>query len=313
MLYQDGLYEEALTYWNEVTKIDANYEMAHAGIGRALFHKQEYAEALPHLKLGNAPVAYSRAFRYVRTDFISEYFNLIAGTIVLLIVWVFTRKRIMGWAVKRFKIKKRERRLDSLRHVVFHPFDGFERIRRSKSLWVLLQATLVILFWFIAVIYEHQGTGFIFNTNRPNSLQVGYLFASTFGVTLLFCTLNWAVSTLTNGNGTIRRIWVTVSYSLLPYVTMLFLRALLSNVIIREEMVFLNILLYASMAWSFFLAFLGLRETHDYDSKQMLGNLLLTVAGIAIALFIFVLFGSLLQELINFVVGLYNEISFRMF
>ena len=311
-LYNDGLYTEAVEPWYEVLRMDSGYEMAYVGIGKAYFMNREYAAALPYLKLGQDRRTYSEAFSYVRAEIIAKYFPLVATIVALLILWIFFRGQINSWYRKRFPKPERQKRYDSPFYYIFHPFDGIEALWHSSSLWVLTQSIVIITFWFLVAIFEYQGTGFIFNVNRPNSLQVGYLFVRTFGITFLFSTLNWAVSALLDGSGTLRRIWIITSYSLLPYICAIFLRALLSNVILQDEMVFVDMILYAAIGWSLLLLYIGLKEVHEYSGKQTVGNMLLTVAGIAVAMFIFILFGSLVQELISFAVGIYSEMSFRL-
>ena len=312
LLFNDGLFGEAAEYWREVQRIHANLEIANIGIGQALFHEARFAESLHYFRLGYARTNYSRALRYARGDLLRDYFGFIAAAVSIFILWIFFRVPITKKYRKHFPKQEKEKRNDSPFYVMFHPFDGYENIRRSSSTWVLVQSVLVIAFWFMSAIVAHQYTGFLFNNNAPHSLRVSMIFAQTFGVTLLFSTLNWAVSTLMNGNGTLRRIWVVTSYALLPYAISIFLRAIFSNFVLLDEMAFLNLMVYSGMLWSFILLVIGLREVHEYEMPQVIKNLFITVAGSAIALFVFVLFGSLVQELYNFVYGIYTELSFRM-
>ena len=312
LLFNDGLFGEAAEYWREVLRVHANLEIANIGIGQALFHEARFAESLPYFRRGYARINYSRAFRYVRGDFLRDYFGFIAFVVSLFVLCIFFRTPITKKYHKYFPKRDIEKRNDSPFYVMFHPFLGYDNIKWSSSTWVLVQSILVIMFWFFSSIVAHQYTGFLFNNNPPHSLRVGMIFAQTFGIALLFSVLNWAVSTLMNGNGTIRRIWVVVSYALLPYAISIFLRAILSNFVLLEEIAFLNLMLYIGMLWSFVLLIIGLSEVHEYGLSEVIKNLAITVVGSAVTLFVFVMFGSLIQELYNFVYGIYTELSFRM-
>ena len=312
-LFNDGLFEDAVEPWNEVLRMNSTFELAYRGIGKALVHQGYYNEALRYFRLGQSREDFSDAFRYVRSDTIRNNFHFIATGIILLTALLLMKNRIMVALKKKIPTLavERVRHNDSPFSLMRHPAVTTENLVDSSSMYVLIRSILVITFWFIAVIVEHQVTGFIFNNNPPNSLQVGYMFASTFGLTILFVLLNWAVSTLMDGSGTLRKIWIATSYALLPYAMAIFLRALLSNVILIDEMAFLNIMVYVAMGYSFILGFYGLREVHEYQTRKMMANLIITIIAIAITMFIFILFGSLVQELLDFFGGLYSEIAFR--
>ena len=92
-LYIDGSYEESLEPWQDVIKMNSNYDLAYKGIGKALFKMGRYKEAMKNFKLAYAYRDYSKAMGEYRTQIMREHFPLIVAVIVLVIIAV----RVLFW------------------------------------------------------------------------------------------------------------------------------------------------------------------------------------------------------------------------
>ena len=66
------------------------------------------------------------------------------------------------------------------------------------------------------------------------------------------------------------------------------------------------------MFWGIIVLLIGTITAHELSFGKAIGFLLLTVAGMAVIVFIGVLFYTLLEQLITFFSTLYVEIVFRM-
>ena len=66
------------------------------------------------------------------------------------------------------------------------------------------------------------------------------------------------------------------------------------------------------MAGLCMILIVGMYYIHQFTFGGLLLNLLLTVIGVAIILFLLLLGYSLVQQIITFVVTIYNEIVFRL-
>ena len=87
---------------------------------------------------------------------------------------------------------------------------------------------------------------------------------------------------------------------------------LLTNFANAEVQAFLTALLVIGLLWSGFILIVGMYYIHQFTFGSLLLNLLLTLISIAIILFLLLLGYSLIQQIITFVVTLYNEIVFRL-
>ncbi len=95
--------EEALAaadYWEEVVKLNANYEYAYVGIGHKYLNNKDYKEAMNYFKLGQNRDYYSKAFKQYRDGIIKEWFAPVVVTLIALYVgkkvYVAIRNKKLG-------------------------------------------------------------------------------------------------------------------------------------------------------------------------------------------------------------------------
>ena len=99
--------------------------------------------------------------------------------------------------------------------------------------------------------------------------------------------------------------------TLLPYAIGMLVGTWMSNFMIMDEM-YAEYITLIGLAWSAMLLLIGTMVIHELPFARALGFLALTVAAMAVILFVLVLFYTLLMQLCTFGYTLYVEIVFRM-
>ena len=117
--------------------------------------------------------------------------------------------------------------------------------------------------------------------------------------------------TLIEGKGTLPEILTTFSYALLPYLVSLLLNTILSNVFAQDEGSFMTIITYIGLVWTVLVMFVGLSAIHEYSVGKTVVSILLTVFGMAVILFLIILFYTLITQTVSFAVSVAQEISLR--
>lgn len=102
-LFNRGLYEESVEYWEEVLKRDGNYNMAYVALGRAYLNRDEYDIAIEYFKLAYQDEDYDRAFESQRKEMLRRNFTPIAIVVIIIIIALI----IIGMLKKRGKIPKK--------------------------------------------------------------------------------------------------------------------------------------------------------------------------------------------------------------
>ena len=318
--YNAGEYAASRDVWEEVLRRNTNATQAYAGVGRALLKENRYDEALEYFKLGDSRDEYSQAYRIVRLNVIRDnapwVVCAVVGAVVLFkLLGMLLRK--LGWK-KGMTAQAGGKLLDAARlsrntvfpHVLFHPFDGFSRIRFEGPV-ALWPSVVILVLYVIATIYQFVGTGYLFNENNIADINLWLLLAKSLGVVAVFLAAQWSMAILTNGSGRFKDIVVTACYSLAPYTICLFAGTWLSNFMILDEM-YAEYIILLGLAWSAMLLIIGTMTIHELPFVRALAFLLLTLAAMAVIVFVGVLFYTLLMQLCTFGYTLYVEIVFRM-
>jgi len=82
--YHLGEDKESAAYWEKVLRLDANFEVAYVGIGKARLMEGKNKEAMTYFKNGNSKKYYSKAFKRYRQEILRENFGVMMTTIVLI-------------------------------------------------------------------------------------------------------------------------------------------------------------------------------------------------------------------------------------
>lgn len=183
--------------------------------------------------------------------------------------------------------------------ILFHPFDGISDIKYEKKGSVTV-ANIVLLFFFITNVLRYFYTGFIFNMKKTDEFNVVMELLTSVILIVLWTVSNWAVSTLMDGEGRFTEIWIVSCYALLPVILSNCLTILLSNVMIHTESVFLSLVNGTGMLWAVALILIGILIVHQYSLTKAILCCLITLFGIAVILFISILFISIVQQMYGF-------------
>jgi tetratricopeptide (TPR) repeat protein len=96
--YERGQYFQSAKHWEEVLKLNGNYDLAYIGIGRSYIRQGNYEEAMAYFKLKNSDENYSKAFKHYRKQWIEENIVWMFGVVVCILVL----PQVLG-TVKRIK------------------------------------------------------------------------------------------------------------------------------------------------------------------------------------------------------------------
>ena len=193
-----------------------------------------------------------------------------------------------------------------IKYCVFHPFEGFYEAKNRGKGSTTLAAILLILFCILQCV-KVQYTGFVMNNNHISEMNSVTIFISYLTVILLAVVSNWTVTTLFEGKGKLKDIFLVVCYALVPVIVMEAITIFISNFAIMEELPILNALLWIGYVWCGFMILTGLCTIHEYGLAKNIVTLLATLVAAAIIMFLGVLFVSLLEQMYGFITTFVKE------
>lgn len=318
-LLEHGRYDEALEPWNEVKKLNSNYEMAYYGIGRAYLYLDEYEKSMENFKLSYSRTGYSDAKKELRSEFLRDNFSIILTLFVLVCIALWLLSKNKKKIIKKLHIKTLEEtgfagmaKWKYPFYIMFHPYDGFMEMKHNKKGSVVI-AGVIFVVWYLSAIIIRQYENFVFNPVNPDKINVVIIALGTVGIFLVGCLANWAICTLMDGKGTFKDIFIGASYSLLPSILISLVVTIISHGMIKDEAIFVQIAIGVFYAWTGLLIVMAAQVIHDFTFKKAVSMLLLTGLGMLIVLFLMLLVYTLFNQVVTFVRTIYYEIIYRFF
>lgn len=207
------------------------------------------------------------------------------------------------------------RLLSSLRYalyVIVHPFDGFWDLTHEKR-GSVGAATLIIFAVLVTRLIGLQHTSFLFsNVYWPevNILQQCMSIILPLGI---FVVGNWGLTTLFEGKGTLKDVYMMTGYALTPFVLIGLPMIFISNALTMEEAAFYDVFASITLLWCGGLLLCGMMQVHDFGLAKTLLFTLLTVLAMVIIIFLLLLFFTLVGDGVGYFSSIYREIVFRLY
>lgn len=304
-------YAEEEKLWENIINENVNCELAMRGLGTSAYRKQDMSAAMEYFKKANDTEGYSKAYVFVRRQWIEENAVWLIIAVIIFSVSVIVINR--QW--KKLAIKKGKNsyisKLQFAGYVAFHPISGYWELKREKRGSIPAALTFMGLACAVKII-SSVGTGFLFNSTDLDDYSFwGDIFFVAAAI-ILWTVTQWCVTVLMNGEGSFKDIFIATGYSLAPYIWLNIIAVALSRVLSFDEAELHTVFVMLSLVYTVFLLFMSIMSTHDYTlGKTFLTTVIISVV-ILLILFIAMLLITLTQQMVSFVSDLYNEILLRI-
>ncbi len=307
-------YDLAVEDWNSILQRNSNFDAAYVGIGKALFREGKWEEAMETYKFAYDTENYSKAFQMYRKDWVSKNIIVIPIFIIVVCLAIYYFMRFANKVNSKTAVSGGKRTFGQeilyAFHLIFHPFDGFWDLKHEKR-----GSVRASFFWIalsiIAFTYQAIGRSYMHNP-RGSYATIIIQVTSLVVPLLLWVTANWCLTTLFDGEGSFRDIFIACSYSLTPLPLFVIPATLATHILTTGEAGIINLILAIAYVWLGMLIFFGMMVTHDYSLAKNILTSLGTIVGMAVIMFIILLFTGLLSKMVGFVSSIYTEISYRL-
>ena len=202
---------------------------------------------------------------------------------------------------------------ESLRYslyVLTHPFDGFWDLTHEKRGSIAAANTLLIL-TFMTNLWNLRFESFLFNATRWERINIWSQIAGILAPLLLYVVANWCLTTLFDGKGRMKDVYMGMCYSLTPYILIMNPVTILSNVLTKEEGAFLAYFEVIALVWAGAWILISVMQIHDYSLMKAILAIAFSVVGMMIIVFLIMLFFSLVSDAVAFFVSVGKELIFR--
>ena len=307
-------YNEAIDDWTEVLMRNSNFDAAYIGIGNALYRNHDYEGAVEQFKYAYDTENYSSAYSELRQQWVSNYLWTIPLVVAVLCFAFLKFSKYVKKVNKKVSVTAGKRtywqELLFAFHLILHPFDGFWDLKHEKRGSVRAGTTFMVIS-VAAVYYQSVGSGYIMNP-QGNYMSIWAAILTVLIPLALWIIANWCITTLFDGEGSLKDIYIASTYSLLPMVLTMIPATIASNVVLASETKIITLITTLGFIWLGLLLFFGMMITHDYTIGKNVITAIATLVGMVCIMFLVILFSTLLGKIVGFGSSIFTEIKYRI-
>lgn len=196
-------------------------------------------------------------------------------------------------------------------YVITHPFDGFWDLTHEKR-GSIAAANTILFLTLLARIMKLQFTSFVFLKVYWEGVNILLYVVSILFPLALWCVGNWGLTTLFDGKGTLKQVYMATCYGITPYPLIQFPLILFSNVVTIDEAEFYGVLSAISLIWAALLILAAMIQIHEYTVKKTLLFTVATGFSMLVMVFILLLFFSMISQGIAYFISVGKELLLRM-
>ena len=320
LLTNAGDYTEAEGKWNEVLSYDRNSQLAYRGLARAALSKatiiepedpalaqKYYNKTLEYAKLGYDQDTYASAFTFVRNEYLTNNFTWLFGLVIVVIAGVIA---FFVYMKKKEKKLIKNPNLANMFQCVVHPFEGASQIKYYGKGSAKL-ATIVLVLYFIATVCSEIYSGFMYTMIDESNYSSGFALIRTFGIVFLWTVANWGLTTLFQGKGNMKQIYIVTCYALIPQILSSVLNTVLSNVLVPEEALVMTAISTVCLALTGITLAVGIMTVHEMGFFKFLVMTIVIILGMLVCVFVIMMVFVLIQQLMTFIETIYKEVTYR--
>lgn len=319
-LYKQGLYVDSQGIWKDILKMNSSFILSYKALANSYFKQDNYSLALKDFRLAEDKKGYSEAYWQIRNFWLQGNTTKILLVIFILLIIRFILgkidKKIGIFRKPRAVIKKfKERKLVAELRYVFrffkHPIDSFYEIKYSGRASVL-SATILYAWLLVIQILNLFVTGFTFSKGNPAYISLSSIVTSTFAPLALWIVSNYLVSTISEGEGRFKHVYISTIYALAPYLVIALPVMIISNVLTLNEAFVFSFSLLIAKAWSAILLIVMVKEIHDYTFKETVKNILVSIFGMVLMVLVLFILVILFNQEMDFIKSIIQELRIRV-
>lgn len=195
-------------------------------------------------------------------------------------------------------------------HVIVHPFDGFWDLKHEKR-GTMAAANVIVLMTLISRLWIKQFSSFLFVSVNWEDVNIWAEMAMIFVPLCIWCVSNWCLTTLFDGLGSLKDVYITTAYALTPYPLIQIPLCLASNLITIDEGALYTFFGSVSVIWCAALLLVGMMQTHDYTMGKTVLSVLVSVLGMLVIIILLLLIFSMTSEAIAYFISFAKEFIIR--
>ena len=315
--YNEGNYSRAVTLYNEVLEMNSSFVQAYDGLGKIAQRNQQYEEALDYFRIAEYKSGYSEVFWELRDDWLSKnllwVFGLVIALLMLKIFHVYGKAYDKFMPIKGKEVVKKAKgsklmgELKYLVHILKHPYDTFYDIKFGQKIRFKTALGIFVFFIVMNIFCDYFLTGYLFRPGNVNNFNLGFELLKWGLIIVLFVISNYLISSLQNGEGFFRDIFIATIYCFAPLILFKIPLSIVTNVLSYNEQYLVTLANLVLWGVSILYVILMIRDVHNYKLGALFLNIILTFVAMIVMVLIYLMVYILSMQLFEFIFGLLEE------
>lgn len=313
----NGRYGESEAIWQQVLQLNGMARVAHIGYGKALLSQRDFKGAMEQFRFANERTYYSEAMWELRNQRLNAMMPFLLGALAVLIVFCYARamyRRRHPRAVaadSHVVLSREDKTLGKDLAFVFsmlrHPIDGFYYLKHGQR-GGPLAATILYLATFVVFAIDRLFRAFLYNISGMQVTSIAVFF---FLPAALWVVMSYMISSINDGEGTFKNIYVATAYAFAPYLILSPIVTALTYVLTLNEAFLVQFGWAFAVIWTVVLLVMSVQEIQRYNLSTTLKNIVLTFLLILLAVITCIILYLMLKQLLVFLSGIIREAIYR--
>ncbi|MCU0105179.1 YIP1 family protein [Acholeplasma vituli] len=316
-LYNDGRYLESKPLWEEILRQNTGFALAHSALGEALAKEGNFDDALDSFYEAKDLSGYSNAYWEIRNVAIQN--NLVTWIIILISIIVVFKvgKKTVVYLPFYESAKSRVHKISEVelvsqirlsKQIFKKPADLVYYVKRDNR-GSYLSGLLVFVAFLVVYLLDTYLSGFLFRNHSVGNVlqQVGIVSIVFF----LFVTVNYLVSTFSDGEGRFKDVFVMSAYALVPFILFIPIMTVVSHFLTYNEAFIYTFYHQIVLYYTVFLFVYTLKEVHNYTLFETIKSILLILFGMLIMVLMGLLIYAFIGQVWDFIVSIIKEVIYR--
>ena len=187
-----------------------------------------------------------------------------------------------------------------------HPLDSFYEAKsknKGKVKTGLIFILVFLIFYFMFLLFSGQ----LFKPVILERTRVIDEVAKLLIPFVTFVLANYLVSALMEGEGTFKEIFINTIGSLMPLLVILPVITIFSNLLSYNEQFIYYFLIFLATAWSAFLLFFSVKDTHNFTVKETIYHLVMSLLMMIIMIVIAIMVYLMIRQVYDFILDIFKE------
>lgn len=321
--FNTGHYQESYDKWTQIMTMNPMAYRSYYGCARALFQLGRYEEAAKLYAHIEHRDGYSNSYWEIRSQWLRSHMKQILMIAVLLAVICFSLSALekrYGW---KEEIGEKYQSLctkwplfknltSDVGYFIRHPIDGVYYCKVAKRGSV--PAATILYLTALTIYMVCRGlTSFVFGGgysyyNDPTAILLIVIVPS-----VLFLIGSYLISSINDGEGSFRSIYVSFAYSLSIFIICWPILTVISHAFTLTELFVYQMMTFLILGYTCVMLFISIKEAHVYNLRKTVANILLTLFFMVVAILAVIILFILWRELVSFVSEVFEEVRYRVF